>query len=147
MSDSSYPMDCSLPGSSVHGIFQANHTGSLLFPIKWGNRVRSRAVSLHINREIIASAVNRAPKSLINFPTNKCMNLLKEWINEWSLQILRNLLFMTLRQKKKLETIRLERMAIYFLFSQARCCRKYGNWLQLMLFKEILTFQILRSLS
>ena len=23
MSDSSYPMDCSLPGSSVHGIFQA----------------------------------------------------------------------------------------------------------------------------
>ena len=24
MSDSSYPMDCSLPGFSVHGIFQAS---------------------------------------------------------------------------------------------------------------------------
>ena len=46
MSDSSDPMDCSLPGSSVHGIFQAR-------VLEWG----AIAVARNIKREWLSQTV------------------------------------------------------------------------------------------
>ena len=43
----SYPMDCSLPGSSVHGIFQAR-------VLKWGARV---AIPIWLEPGILGGAV------------------------------------------------------------------------------------------
>ena len=40
------PMDCSLPGSSIHGIFQAR-------VLEWGAIAFSRATSSHKQKEII----------------------------------------------------------------------------------------------
>lgn len=51
---------------------------SLLFQIKGENRVRGRDVLLQTNREIIAFVMARAPKSLINFLTDRFVDLLKE---------------------------------------------------------------------
>lgn len=120
---------------------------SLLFPAKWGNRCRGRDVPLPANREIIASAMARAPKSPINLLSNRLMDLFKEWTNECSHWIPGKFVVHDPVPKKKWVIIRPERMAIYLLFSQARFCRKDENWLRLMLLKEILIFKILHSLS
>lgn len=112
---------------------------SLYLPMEWGNTVRGRDAPLHTNRLYLL----QWPALLTNFLTSRFVDWLKEWIHEWSRQIMRTFTVRDPVPKKKWESIRPERMAIYLLFSQATFCRKGGNWLQLVLFKETLTFKIL----
>lgn len=95
---------------------------------------------LHIPIEMTVFATARVPKPQINFLTNGFLDWLKGEMNDWSHQTLRKFVARDPVPKKKWEIIRAERMAIYLLFSQARFYRKDGNWLQLTVFKEILTF-------
>ena len=60
MSDSSNPMDCSLPGSSVHGIFQAK-------VLEWGVIAFSNLDSILKSRDITLSAMVHLVKAMV-FP-------------------------------------------------------------------------------
>lgn len=81
---------------------------------------------LHTNRNC-SFAMARVRKPQIKLLINRFLDLLKGGINEWSHQTLRKFVVHYPVPEKKWEIIRPERMAIYLLFSQARCCRKDGN--------------------
>ena len=78
------PMDCSLPGSSVYGIFQARILEwvaifySLWTPIQWyyGDQTRIFILNLHRMKPIIKPTLEINPVSLGYFYTESDMSLI-----------------------------------------------------------------------
>jgi len=91
VSDSSDPMDCSLPGSSVHGIFQAR-------VLEWGAIAFSASLSLtpHENLSRLPYLSSGMYKMRIILPVNKIsMSLSYELINMMDLDVLEESKFST----------------------------------------------------
>ena len=67
----SNPMDCSLPGSSIHGIFQARVLEWVAIAMLWGHSINQK----------VYLGKNWSLPTVVNYPTCLASNFLAMWVS------------------------------------------------------------------